>query len=105
MLTVAPILSALMLHSLNWISVKVNETEIIACRDKGQVIALRYWIDVGAVRSHRVDTLDWPAQFACLRCPGYYRSVASSTFILIPSLHVEEKQLIGSANRTDVISS
>jgi hypothetical protein len=39
---VASILSAQMLHSLHWISVKVNETEIIACCDKGQVIALRY---------------------------------------------------------------
>jgi hypothetical protein len=35
MLTVASILSALMLHSLHWISVEVKETEIIACGNKG----------------------------------------------------------------------
>jgi hypothetical protein len=42
MLTMASILSALMLHSLNWISVNVKKSEIIACCDKGQVVALRY---------------------------------------------------------------
>jgi hypothetical protein len=42
MLTMASILSALMLYGLHWISVKVKETEIIACRDKTQVVALRY---------------------------------------------------------------
>ena len=40
MLTVTSILSALMLHSLHWISVKVKETEIIACRDQAQIVAL-----------------------------------------------------------------
>ncbi len=84
------------------VSEDVDKAVVIASSNESIVLGERNAVDVSAISAAREDALDEPSVLGGVGLPGGVDSCGGAAGILLASVAVEEEELVGAANTSEV---